>query len=96
MLGVVFTTRHERNRERQAGSLTELASVHGLVAQIERLKQDTRRLRRERDELLDVLTRLGNLLERCGAAAPALPRTIPRTINSEAIEFFVQASDIPA
>ncbi len=96
MLGVVFTTRYERNRERQAGSLTELASVHGLVAQIERLKQDTRRLRRERDELLDVLTRLGKLLERCGAAAPALPRTIPRTINSEAIEFFVQASDIPA
>ena len=96
MLGVAFATRPEPKRDRQAGSLTELASVHGLVAQIERLKQDTRRLRWERDELLGVLIRLGNLLERCREASPALPRTIPRTINSEAIEFFVQASDIPA
>lgn len=66
-----------RTRDRQAGSLTELASVHGLVAQIERLKQDTRRLRRERDELLGVLAQLGNLLERCREASPALRAQFP-------------------
>lgn len=92
MLGMVFAIRHEQNREqkreRQPGSLTELASVHGLGTQVERLKQDSRRLRRERDELLSVLTQITRLLERCD--------TIPGTINSKAIRFSVQASDIPA
>jgi hypothetical protein len=87
MLGMVFAMRHEQKRERQPGSLTDLASVHGLGAQVERLKQDSRRLRRERDELLSVLTQITRLLERCD--------TIPGTINSKAIRFSVQASEVP-
>lgn len=73
ILGVVFAMRGEQKR-RQAGSLADLALVHELRAQIKRLTEDTRRLRRERDELLGVLTKLGDLLERCSEASAKPPR----------------------
>jgi hypothetical protein len=68
ILGVVFAfaTRHAEKREWQAGSLTELAFIHELRAQIKRLDEDTKRLREERDELLSVLTHLAELLEQGG------------------------------
>jgi hypothetical protein len=66
MFGVVFAMRHEPKQQPQTGSLTELASVHGLGTQVQRLKQATQQLRRERDELLAVLTQLAELLERVG------------------------------
>jgi hypothetical protein len=74
ILGMAFAIRHERKCERQAGSLTELASVQGLRAQVERLKADTRRLRRERDEVLGVLTQLAKLLEQWSEASSKRPR----------------------
>jgi hypothetical protein len=58
-------------------------------------EQGTRRVRRGRDELPGVLTQIASLLDRCSDVSPSLPGTISGTINSEAIEFFVQASDIP-
>jgi hypothetical protein len=77
ILGVVFATRHERKREQQAGSLTELAFIHELRAQIKRLDEDTQRLREERDELLSVLTHLAELLgqgsEDCTRRSAATP-----------------------
>ncbi len=74
ILGVLFAMRREQRRRRQAGSLTELAFIHELRAQIKRLTEDTRRLRRERDELLGVLTKVGDLLERCSEASAKPPR----------------------
>jgi hypothetical protein len=74
ILGVVLAIRREQTRGRQAGSLTELAFIHELRAQIKRLREDTRRLRRERDELLGVLTKLADLLERCREASAKPPR----------------------
>ena len=74
ILGVVFAMRHEQKRERQASSLTELAFTHELRAQNKRLREDTQRLRQERDELLDVLTRLGELLEQCSEASAKRPQ----------------------
>lgn len=90
--GAVFAMRREKKRERQAGSLTELTLPHVLRAQIKQLGEDTRRLRAERDELLGVLTRLAQLLESRGAGPAS---TISRRIDPGAIEFSVQASDIP-
>jgi len=84
--------RREPKRERQAGSLTELTLPHVQRAQIKQLSEDTRRLRAERDELLGVLTRLAELLESRGASPAS---TISRRIDPAAIEFSVQASDIP-
>jgi len=46
----------EWNDERPAAHI-ELAFIHELHAQINRLDEDTKRLREERDELLSVLTR---------------------------------------
>jgi hypothetical protein len=74
ILGVVFAMRHEQKFQRRAGSLTELAFIHELRAQIKRLREDTQRLRRERAELLGVLTRLADLLERCREASAKPPR----------------------
>jgi hypothetical protein len=74
ILGVVFAIRHEQKRDRQAGSLTELAFIHELRAQIKWLREDTRRLRRERDELLGALTKLADLLERYREASAKRPR----------------------
>lgn len=74
ILGAVFAMRHEQKRERQAGSLTELVFLHELRTQAKRLSEDAQRLRRERDELLGVLTKLGELLERCSEASAKRPR----------------------
>jgi hypothetical protein len=74
ILGVVFARRQAQQPERQAGSLTELAFTHGLLAQIKRLRADTQRLRKERDELLGVLARLADLLERSGEGSANLRR----------------------
>ena len=74
ILGVVFAMRHEQKRERQASSLTELAFTHELCAQNTRLREDTQRLRKERDELLGVLTRLAELLEQCSEASAKRPQ----------------------
>ena len=69
ILGVVFAMRHEQKREGQASSLTELAFTHELRAQNKRLGEDTQRPRKERDELLGVLTRLAELLEQWSEAS---------------------------
>lgn len=74
ILGVVFAMRHEQKRERQASSLTELAFTHELRAQNKRLREDAQRLRKERDELLGVLTRLAELLEQCSEASAKRPQ----------------------
>lgn len=75
ILGAVLAMRRQQKRERpQAGSLTELAFIHELRAQIKRLKADTQRLRRERDELLGVLTKLADLLERGSEGSARRPR----------------------
>jgi uncharacterized protein HemX len=74
ILGVVFAMRHEQKRERQASSLTDLAVTHELRAQNKRLREDSQRLRKERDELLGVLTRLAELLDRCGESSTKRPR----------------------
>jgi len=74
MLGVVFAMRHEQKREPQASSLTELAFTHELRAQNKRLREDTQRLRKERDELLGVLTRLAELLEQGSEASAKRPQ----------------------
>jgi hypothetical protein len=74
ILGVVFAMRREQKRGRQTGSLTELALVHELRAQVKRLRGDTQRLRRERDELLGVLSKLADLLERGSELSAKFPR----------------------
>jgi hypothetical protein len=74
IVGIVLALRREQRRERQAGSLTDITFVPVLRAEIKRLREDTRRLRAERDELLSVLTRLGRLLDAYGAAPTRPPR----------------------
>jgi gas vesicle protein len=74
ILGAVFALRHRPDHGRQARSLTELAATHALRAQHQRLRGDAQRLRRERDELLVVLTRLAELLDRHGDACIKRPR----------------------
>ena len=74
ILGVVFLMRHEQKRERQASSLTELAFTHELRAQNKRLREDAQRLRKERDDLLGVLTQLAGLLEQCSENATRRPQ----------------------
>lgn len=63
ILGMVTALRHEQRRVQQAGSLTEITFVPALRAEIKRLREDTRRLRAERDELLGVLAQLARLLD---------------------------------
>ena len=72
VLGALVSTRRARARERSAGaSVTELGTqlirFHELQAEIEQLTGEGERLRAERDELQNVLSRLSALLE----AAPA-------------------------
>ena len=73
--GAVFVVRHapKGGRLAEADSLTELAAIYGLHAQIKQLGEDRRRLRAERDELLGVLTGLAELLEQ-GSKASASAR----------------------
>lgn len=78
ILGIVLAMRHgqqrQRQREQQAASLTELTFVPALRNEIARLREDTRRLRRERDELLGVMTQLAKLLESYGEGPTKRPQ----------------------
>ncbi len=78
ILGIVLAMRHgqqrQRQHEQQAASLTELTFVPALRNEITRLREDTRRLRRERDELLGVLTQLAKLLESYGEGPTKRPQ----------------------
>jgi hypothetical protein len=67
-LGVYFSTRRERERERAGGApVTELGAqvlrVHELQAQLKQLSAEGDRVRAERDALQNVLARLSALLE---------------------------------
>jgi len=84
VLGVVVSTRRDRERERSAGpSVTELGSqiirFHELQAEIKQLSAENDRVRAERDELQQVLSRLSALLETAPAAGgPRGRRKSPR------------------
>lgn len=98
VLGIVFATRHDRQREQLAGvsSATQwgpgLALVPELRAEINRLRQETDRLRQEtdrlrgeRDEMLRVMARLAELLEGVGGPrrAPERATRQPQTAASD-------------
>jgi hypothetical protein len=76
LLGVKFIVGNRQGRRlpNMAGSLTDLsegfALVHALRVEITRLREEHERLLEERADLLRVLSRVGEILEREAARRP--------------------------
>lgn len=90
VLGVVFSTRRDRERERSAGpSVTELGTqvirFHELEAEIKQLHAENDRVRAERDELQEVLSRLSALLETVPSAGASRWRRKSARVSQPAI-----------
>ena len=90
VLGVFFSTRRDRERERSGtASVTELGTqlirFHELQAEIKQLHAEGDRVRAERDELQSVLSRLSALLETAPPAGGSRRRRKASRVSQPAI-----------
>ena len=89
VLGVFFSTRRDRERERSGATVTELGAqlirFHELQAEIKQLHAEGDRVRAERDELQSVLSRLSALLETAPPAGGSRRRRKASRVSQPAI-----------